>query len=44
MYIPATNCTKIKTLTLTQIIINKMEYSVMSADVTPKILHIVSNL
>jgi uncharacterized membrane protein YkvA (DUF1232 family) len=49
MYIPATNCTKIKILTLTQIIIiiiiiNKMEYCVMPADITPKILQDLVNI
>jgi hypothetical protein len=43
-YISAANCTEIMILTLTQIIINNMEYCIMSAYVTPKTLQDLINI
>lgn len=43
-YISATNCTEIMILTLTQIIINNMEYCILSAHVTPKTMQDLINI
>jgi hypothetical protein len=43
-YISAINCTEIIILTLTQIIINNIEYCIMSAYVTPKTLQDLINI
>jgi hypothetical protein len=44
MHVSATNCTEITILTLTQTIINNMEYCIMSAYITPKTLQDLINI